>query len=139
MSFPSRDDSPRCSTSPLADATSWKARWSTAWSSAIEKDFAIIDVGLKTEGRVSVKEFGVDDDGKSPVFIGATVEVFLERVENAMGEAVISRDKARREEAWTRLEGVYEKNEPVMGAIVGRVKGGFTVAGRPRLPARFAG
>ncbi len=93
----------------------------------IEKDFAIIDVGLKTEGRVSVKEFGVDEDGKSPISIGATVEVFLERVENAMGEAVISRDKARREEAWTRLEGVYEKNEPVMGAIVGRVKGGFTV------------
>jgi len=93
----------------------------------IEKDFAIIDVGLKTEGRVSVKEFGVDEDGKSPIFIGATVEVFLERVENAMGEAVISRDKARREEAWTRLEGVYEKNEPVMGSIVGRVKGGFTV------------
>ncbi|KRB51101.1 MAG: 30S ribosomal protein S1 [Pseudomonadota bacterium] len=93
----------------------------------IEKDFAIIDVGLKTEGRVSVKEFGVDDDGKSPIVIGATVEVFLERVENAMGEAVISRDKARREEAWTRLEGVYEKNEPVMGSIVGRVKGGFTV------------
>ena len=93
----------------------------------IEKDFAIIDVGLKTEGRVSVKEFGVDEDGKSPIVIGATVEVFLERVENAMGEAVISRDKARREEAWTRLEGVYEKNEPVMGSIVGRVKGGFTV------------
>jgi small subunit ribosomal protein S1 len=93
----------------------------------IEKDFAIIDVGLKTEGRVSVKEFGVDEDGKSPIFIGANVEVFLERVENAMGEAVISRDKARREEAWTRLEGVYEKNEPVMGSIVGRVKGGFTV------------
>ncbi|MES2898000.1 MAG: S1 RNA-binding domain-containing protein, partial [Pseudomonadota bacterium] len=65
----------------------------------IEKDFAIIDVGLKTEGRVSVKEFGVDEDGKSPISIGATVEVFLERVENAMGEAVISRDKARREEA----------------------------------------
>ena len=93
----------------------------------IEKDFAIIDVGLKTEGRVSVKEFGVDEDGKSPIVVGATVEVFLERVENAMGEAVISRDKARREEAWTRLEGVYEKNEPVMGSIVGRVKGGFTV------------
>jgi small subunit ribosomal protein S1 len=93
----------------------------------IEKDFAIIDVGLKTEGRVSVKEFGVDDDGKPTLKVGDTVEVFLERVENAMGEAVISRDKARREEAWTRLEGVYEKNEPVMGAIVGRVKGGFTV------------
>ena len=93
----------------------------------IEKDFAIIDVGLKTEGRISVKEFGVDESGESPIKIGATVEVFLERVENAMGEAVISRDKARREEAWTRLEVVHERNEPVMGTIVGRVKGGFTV------------
>ena len=93
----------------------------------IEKDFAIVDVGLKTEGRVSIKEFGAGEDGKSPLKVGDTVEVFLERVENAMGEAVISRDKARREEAWTRLEGVYEKNEPVMGSIVGRVKGGFTV------------
>src|SRR5271156_666024 len=93
----------------------------------IEKDFAIIDVGLKTEGRIQVKEFGVDDDGKATIKIGDSVEVYLERVENALGEAVISRDKARREEAWTRLEGVYAKNEPVMGAIVGRVKGGFTV------------
>jgi small subunit ribosomal protein S1 len=93
----------------------------------IEKDFAIIDVGLKTEGRIQVKEFGVDEAGKPTVKIGDTVEVYLERVENALGEAVISRDKARREEAWTRLEGVYAKNEPVMGSIVGRVKGGFTV------------
>ena len=93
----------------------------------IEKDFAIIDVGLKTEGRISVKEFNTGEDDKPPIKIGDTVEVFLERVENAMGEAVISRDKARREEAWTRLEGVHEKNEPVMGSIVGRVKGGFTV------------
>ncbi|MFI4976258.1 MAG: 30S ribosomal protein S1 [Caulobacterales bacterium] len=94
---------------------------------AIEKDVAIIDVGLKTEGRIPVKEFGVDDDGKPTLKVGDTVEVFLERIENALGEAVISREKARREEAWTRLEGVYAKNEPVMGAIVGRVKGGFTV------------
>ncbi|MES2342616.1 MAG: 30S ribosomal protein S1 [Pseudomonadota bacterium] len=93
----------------------------------IEKDFAIIDVGLKTEGRVSLKEFNQEGDDPAPIVVGSTVEVFLERVENAMGEAVISRDKARREEAWTRLEGVYEKNEPVMGSIVGRVKGGFTV------------
>ncbi|MFP5448963.1 MAG: 30S ribosomal protein S1 [Alphaproteobacteria bacterium] len=93
----------------------------------IEKDFAIIDVGLKTEGRVLLKEFGGEDDSKATVAVGDTVEVFLERVENAMGEAVISRDKARREEAWTRLEGVYALNEPVMGSIVGRVKGGFTV------------
>ncbi len=94
---------------------------------AIEKDFAIIDVGLKTEGRIAVKEFGVDDAGKATVKVGDTVEVFLERIENALGEAVISRDKARREEAWTRLEGVFAKNEPVNGSIVGRVKGGFTV------------
>jgi small subunit ribosomal protein S1 len=94
---------------------------------AIEKDIAIIDVGLKTEGRVSLKEFGGEDGKPSDIKVGDTVEVFLERVENAMGEAVLSRDKARREEAWTRLEAVYEKNEPVMGAIVGRVKGGFTV------------
>src|SRR5690606_27200751 len=79
---------------------------------AIEKDFAVIDVGLKTEGRVPLKEFGVEE-GKAALKAGDTVEVFLERVENAMGEAVISREKARREEAWTRLEGVYDKNEPV--------------------------
>ncbi len=93
----------------------------------VEKDFAIVDVGLKTEGRVPVKEFGVDENGKPTVKVGDTVEVFLERIENAMGEAVISRDKAKREEAWTRLEGVYASGEPVMGSIVGRVKGGFTV------------
>ena len=93
----------------------------------LEKDFAIIDVGLKTEGRVSIKEFGAGEEGKVQLAVGDTVEVFLERVENALGEAVISREKARREEAWTRLEGVHARNEPVMGAIVGRVKGGFTV------------
>ncbi len=94
---------------------------------AIEKDFAIIDVGLKTEGRISLKEFA-DAEGKpSTVKVGDDVEVYLERVENALGEAVISREKARREEAWTRLEGVFAANEPVMGSIVGRVKGGFTV------------
>jgi small subunit ribosomal protein S1 len=92
----------------------------------IEKDFAIVDVGLKTEGRVPLKEFGVGEDAK-PINVGDTVEVYLERVENAMGEAVISREKARREEAWTRLEGVFAENQPVNGTIVGRVKGGFTV------------
>ncbi|HRD45331.1 MAG TPA: 30S ribosomal protein S1 [Caulobacter sp.] len=93
----------------------------------IEKDFAIIDVGLKTEGRILIKEFGVDEDGKATLKVGDTVEVFLERLENALGEAVLSREKAKREEAWTRLEVVFAKQEPVMGSIVGRVKGGFTV------------
>ncbi|ESQ80814.1 30S ribosomal protein S1 [Asticcacaulis sp. YBE204] len=90
----------------------------------IEKDFAIVDVGLKTEGRISLKEFGSE---AANIKTGDTVEVYLERVENAMGEAVISREKARREEAWTRLEVIFNKGEPVMGTIVGRVKGGFTV------------
>ncbi len=91
----------------------------------IEKDFVIVDVGLKTEGRISIKEFA-EDPNPNPKK-GDTVEVYLERVENAMGEAVISREKAKREEAWTRLEGVFGQNVPVNGTIVGRVKGGFTV------------
>ncbi|ESQ81948.1 30S ribosomal protein S1 [Asticcacaulis sp. AC466] len=90
----------------------------------VEKEYVMVDVGLKTEGRISLKEFGAEGGNLK---VGDTVEVYLERVENAMGEAVISREKARREEAWTRLEVIFNKGEPVMGTIVGRVKGGFTV------------
>ena len=90
----------------------------------VEKDYVMVDVGLKTEGRIPLKEFGTDGAGLK---VGDTVEVYLDRVENAMGEAVISREKARREEAWTRLEAIFNRGEPVMGTIVGRVKGGFTV------------
>ncbi|WP_269514759.1 30S ribosomal protein S1 [Brevundimonas subvibrioides] len=92
----------------------------------IEKDILIIDVGLKTEGRISIREFAIGEGSVVPK-VGDNVEVYLERVENALGEAVISRDKARREEAWTRLEVVFAEGVPVNGAIVGRVKGGFTV------------
>ncbi|WGM29917.1 30S ribosomal protein S1 [Brevundimonas sp. NIBR11] len=92
----------------------------------IEKDIIIIDVGLKTEGRIPAREFGQGEGAVIPK-VGDDVEVYLERVENALGEAVISRDKARREEAWTRLEVVFAEGHPVNGAIVGRVKGGFTV------------
>ena len=92
---------------------------------SVENDIVIIDVGLKTEGRISVREFSGPGGGAPKA--GDTVEVFLERIENAMGEAVLSRDKARREEAWDRLEQQFEGKEPVTGAIVGRVKGGFTV------------
>jgi small subunit ribosomal protein S1 len=93
---------------------------------AIEAGQAIIDVGYKMEGRVDLKEFA--NPGQAPeIEVGDTVEVFLERVENAHGEAVVSREKARREEAWDRLEAAYEKEERVEGAIFGRVKGGFTV------------
>ena len=93
---------------------------------AIENDNVIVDVGLKTEGRVSLKEFS--QPGKDvAIKPGDEVEVYLERIENALGEAVLSRDKARREEAWTRLEQSYASNERVDGVIFGRVKGGFTV------------
>ena len=93
---------------------------------AIEKDVAVIDIGLKTEGRVALKEF--TGHGRDPApGVGDTVEVYLERVENALGEAVISRDKARREESWVKLEKAFEINEKVDGVIFNQVKGGFTV------------
>ena len=93
---------------------------------AIENDFVVVDVGLKTEGRVPLKEFSVAGQAAS-VKIGDEVEVYIERVENAMGEAVLSRDKARREESWTRLEKAFQDGGRVSGVIFGRVKGGFTV------------
>ncbi len=93
---------------------------------AIEKDMAVIDVGLKTEGRVSLREFA-GPGRQSDLKVGDTVEVYLERVENALGEAVLSRDKARREESWGKLEKAFQNNEKVSGVIFNQVKGGFTV------------
>ncbi|HTW33039.1 MAG TPA: 30S ribosomal protein S1 [Rhizomicrobium sp.] len=93
---------------------------------AIENDFAVVDVGLKTEGRVALKEFTMP--GMTPnVKVGDGVEVYIERVENAMGEAILSRDKARREESWIKLEKAFNDQTRVTGVIFGRVKGGFTV------------
>ncbi len=93
---------------------------------AIEKDLAIVDVGLKTEGRVPLKEFGqAGRDGT--ITVGSEVEVYVDRVENAVGEAVLSREKARREESWVKLEEKYNANERVEGTIFNQVKGGFTV------------
>ncbi|MBI0000701.1 30S ribosomal protein S1 [Bartonella sp. W8122] len=93
---------------------------------AIEKDMAIIDAGLKVEGRVPLKEFGAKgkDGSLKP---GDEVEVYVERIENAMGEAVLSREKARREESWVRLEEKFNAGERVEGVIFSQVKGGFTV------------
>jgi small subunit ribosomal protein S1 len=93
---------------------------------AIEAGQAIIDVGYKMEGRVDIKEFA-DPGQEAEIAVGDTVEVFLRQVENARGEAVISREMARREEAWDRLEKAYADEDRVDGAIFGRVKGGFTV------------
>ncbi|WP_375641363.1 MULTISPECIES: 30S ribosomal protein S1 [unclassified Bartonella] len=93
---------------------------------AIEKDMAIIDAGLKVEGRIPLKEFGAKaKDGSLQV--GDEVEVYIERIENAMGEAVLSREKARREESWVRLEEKFNAGARVDGVIFSQVKGGFTV------------
>ncbi|HYJ44638.1 MAG TPA: S1 RNA-binding domain-containing protein, partial [Xanthobacteraceae bacterium] len=82
----------------------------------IEKDMAVIDVGAKTEGRVAVREFTGPGRG-SDLKVGDEVEVYLERIENALGDAVLSRDKARREESWGKLEKAFTNNEKVTGVI----------------------
>jgi small subunit ribosomal protein S1 len=92
----------------------------------IENEFVLIDVGLKSEGRVALKEFSLPGQ-KSEIKAGDTVEVYLERMEDKNGEAVLSREKARREESWIQLEKQFKDNQRVSGVIFGRVKGGFTV------------
>ncbi|PWE18190.1 30S ribosomal protein S1 [Marinicauda salina] len=122
---PSRDDFAEMLEASLAGRDLAEGSVVNGKVTAIENDVVVIDVGLKTEGRVPMREF--TGPGAEPPKPGDEVEVYLERIENALGEAVLSRDKARREEAWDRLEQQFEKKEPVTGAIVGRVKGGFTV------------
>jgi small subunit ribosomal protein S1 len=92
----------------------------------VDDDFAVVDVGLKSEGRVPLKEFA--PPGQKPeVKPGDVIELFVERYEDRDGSIVLSREKARREEAWTNLEKAYQANQRVNGVIFGRVKGGFTV------------
>jgi small subunit ribosomal protein S1 len=124
MHHPSTDDFAALLEESFAGSNMIEGRVVQAHVTAVAGDFITVDVGLKTEGRIPSREFGQDD--KQPE-VGDTVEVYLERIENALGDAVLSRDKARREEAWTRLERLADKKETVKGSIVGRVKGGFTV------------
>jgi len=93
----------------------------------LEKDLVVIDVGLKTEGRVPYKEFATPGSKDPEINIGDKVEVYLERIENALGDAQLSREKARREESWIRLEKQFEAEEKVEGFIFSKVKGGFMV------------
>ena len=92
----------------------------------IEGDAVVIDVGLKSEGRVPLKELAAPGQ-QANVSIGDEIEVYVERMEDRNGQAILSRDKARREEAWGVLEASFEKQERVTGIIFGKVKGGFTV------------
>ena len=93
---------------------------------AIENDKAVIDVGLKSEGRVALREFASPGQPHG-LSVGDEVEVYVDRVENADGEAMLSRDRARREAAWDKLENEFGEGKRVEGVIFGRVKGGFTV------------
>ncbi len=93
---------------------------------SVEKEAVIVDVGLKSEGRVSIKEF-MTPGQQASVNIGDQVEVYVERLEDRNGQALLSRDKARREEAWAALETAHNNQERVTGVIFGKVKGGFTV------------
>src|SRR5262249_46209522 len=89
-------------------------------------EFVVVDVGLKSEGRVALKEFA-PPGVKSEVKPGDMVELYVERYEDRDGSIVLSREKARREAAWTNLEKAFETQQRVTGSIFGRVKGGFTV------------
>ena len=123
---PSREDFARLIDKSFSDGHLQEGSVVKGTVVGIEKDVAVIDVGLKTEGRVALKEFA-GPGRAAEIKIGDTVEVYLERVENALGEAVLSRDKARREESWGKLEKAFQNNEKVQGIIFNQVKGGFTV------------
>ncbi|MEL7445975.1 MAG: 30S ribosomal protein S1 [Pseudomonadota bacterium] len=125
---PSRDDFEALLNEQLGGAADggFEGRVVKGTVTSIENGMAIIDVGLKSEGRVNLKEFarGEDDHGLD---VGSEVEVYVDRVENADGEAMLSRDRARREAAWDKLENEFGEGKRVEGRIFGRVKGGFTV------------
>ncbi len=124
--MPTRDDFAALLDQSLGESQSFEGKVVKGRVTAIENDLVVIDVGLKSEGRISIREF--TPPGQAPqVAVGDDVEVYVDRVENAFGEAMLSRDRARREAAWDKLEQQFNAGERVDGTIFGRVKGGFTV------------
>src|SRR4028119_72470 len=125
--FPTRDDFAALLNESLGgENETFEGKVVKGIVTGIENDLAVIDVGLKSEGRVPLREFAAPGQ-KAELKVGDEVEVFVDRVENSAGEAMLSRDRARREAAWDKLEGEHAKGERVEGVIFGRVKGGFTV------------
>jgi small subunit ribosomal protein S1 len=125
--FPTRSDFEALLNETLGGANEgFEGRVVKGTVTAIENDMAVIDVGLKSEGRVPLREFAAPGQ-KADLKVGDEVEVFVDRVENMHGEAMLSRDRARREAAWDKLEGEFAAGNRVDGVIFGRVKGGFTV------------
>ena len=110
----------------LAETTGFEGTVVKGTVIGVDNDMVLVDVGLKSEGRVSLKEFAVPGQPVE-LTVGDEVEVYVERMEDKNGEAVLSRDKARREESWNQLEAAFNENKRVTGVIYGKVKGGFTV------------
>ncbi len=125
---PTREDFAALLDETLGDAATggFEGRVVKGTITAIENDKAVIDVGLKSEGRVALREFAMPGQPHG-LSVGDEVEVYVDRVENADGEAMLSRDRARREAAWDKLESEFGEGKRVEGVIFGRVKGGFTV------------
>ena len=125
--FPTRDDFEAMLNESLGgENETFEGKVVKGIVTAIENDMAVIDVGLKSEGRVALREFAAPGQ-KAELAVGDEVEVYVDRVENSPGEAMLSRDRARREAAWDKLEKEFEAGNRVEGVIFGRVKGGFTV------------
>jgi small subunit ribosomal protein S1 len=125
--MPSRDDFAALLNQSLGgENEGFEGRVVKGTVTGIENDLAVIDVGLKSEGRVPLREFAAPGQ-KADLKVGDEVEVYVDRVENHQGEAMLSRDRARREAAWDKLESEYAAGNRVEGVIFGRVKGGFTV------------
>jgi small subunit ribosomal protein S1 len=125
--FPTRDDFAAMLNESLGgEDQGFEGRVVKGTVTGIENDMAVIDVGLKSEGRVALREFAAPGQ-KANISIGDEVEVYVDRIENVNGEAMLSRDRARREASWDKLEKEYDEGNRVEGIIFGRVKGGFTV------------
>src|SRR6266550_3378769 len=125
--FPTRDDFETMLNESLGgENETFEGKVVKGIVTAIENDLAVIDVGLKSEGRVALREFAAPGQ-RAEIKVGDEVEVYVDRVENNKGEAMLSRDRARREAAWDKLEKEFEAGNRVEGIIFGRVKGGFTV------------
>ena len=125
--FPTRDDFAAMLNDSLGgEDQGFEGRVVKGTVTGIENDMAVIDVGLKSEGRVALREFAAPGQ-KADISIGDEVEVYVDRIENVNGEAMLSRDRARREASWDKLEKEYDEGNRVEGVIFGRVKGGFTV------------
>ncbi|WP_375396262.1 30S ribosomal protein S1 [uncultured Sphingomonas sp.] len=126
LANPTREDFAALLEETLGSADGFEGRVVKGTVTGIENDMAVIDVGLKSEGRVPLREFAAPGQ-KATLAVGDEVEVFVDRVENVHGEAMLSRDRARREAAWDKLETEFTQSARVEGVIFGRVKGGFTV------------